>query len=70
MRHGTATLFAVLEIATGNVTGPCKRRHRRQEFLVFLKHMIRAYPEAELHRPSCILVMDNYATHTTAEVKA
>ncbi len=65
VRHGTATLFAALEIATGNVTALCKQRHRHQEFLVFLKHVARAYPEVELH-----LVMDNYTTHKTPEVKA
>ena len=58
VRHGTTTLFAALNIATGTVTGLCKQRHRHQEFLVFLKHLARAYPDQELH-----LVMDNYATH-------
>ena len=38
-RHGTATLFAALELATGTVTGLTKNRHRHQEFLVFLKHV-------------------------------
>jgi len=65
VRHGTSTLFAALDIATGKVTGLCKPRHRHQEFLVFLKHLARAYPERELH-----LVMDNYATHKKAEVRA
>jgi transposase len=37
VRHGTTTLFAALEIATGKVTAACKPRHRRQEFLAFLK---------------------------------
>ena len=46
VRHGTTTLFAALEIATGKVTGLCKDRHRHQEFLGFLKHVARAYPEA------------------------
>lgn len=63
-RHGTSTLFAALEIATGKVTGACKPRHRHQEFLAFLKQIARAYPEGELH-----LVMDNYATHKKAEVR-
>src|SRR5699024_1209114 len=63
-RHGTTTLFAALEIATGKVTGACKPRHRHQEFLAFLKQVARAYPEGELH-----LVMDNYATHKKAEVR-
>jgi transposase len=65
VRHGTTTLFAALEIATGNVTGLCKNRHRHQEFLAFLKHVARAHPDTELH-----LVMGNCATHKRAEVKA
>src|SRR5215213_9007725 len=65
LRHGTTTLFAALEIATGQVTGLCKNRHRHQEFLAFLKHVARAYPEGKLH-----LVMDNYAAHKRPEVKA
>jgi transposase len=64
VRHGTSTLFAALEIATGQITGVCKNRHRHQEFLAFLKHLARAYPEGELH-----LVMDNYATHKRIEVR-
>jgi transposase len=58
-------LFAALDIATGRVTGVCKQRHRHQEFLAFLKHVARAYPEGELH-----LVMDNYATHKRPGIKA
>src|SRR3954447_14794122 len=64
VRHGTTTLFAALEIATGRVTGICKDRHRHQEFLAFLKHLARAYPDRELH-----LVMDNYATHKRIEIR-
>ena len=64
-RPGTATLFAPLEIAPGKDTGLCKQRHRHQEFLAFLKHVARAYPDVELH-----LVMDNYSTHKHATVKA
>lgn len=58
------TLFAALEVATGRVTGAVKPKHRRQEFLAFLRQILRAYPDVELH-----LVMDNYATHVTPEVK-
>ena len=65
VRHGTTTLFAALEIATGTVTGLCKKQHRHQEFLSFLKHVARAYPGVELH-----LVMDNYTTHKHAKVRA
>ncbi|WP_129669396.1 IS630 family transposase [Phytoactinopolyspora endophytica] len=64
IRHGTSTLFAALEVATGKVTAAVKPRHRHQEFLGFLKQVARAYPEGELH-----LVMDNYAAHKHAEVK-
>lgn len=64
VRHGTSTLFAALNVATGEVTGACKPKHRRQEFLAFLRQVDRAYPDQELH-----LVMDNYATHKTQEVK-
>jgi transposase len=64
VRHGTTTLFAALEIATGKVTGVCQNRHRHQEFLAFLKHLARAYPGGELH-----LVMDNYATHKRPEIR-
>jgi len=57
-------LFAALEIATGEVTGLTQPRHRHQEFLRFLKHVAKAYPDQELH-----LVMDNYATHKRVEVR-
>ena len=63
-RHGTTTLFAALEIATGTVTAATKPRHRHQEFLAFLKQVARAYPDRELH-----LVMDNYASHKRVEVR-
>jgi transposase len=65
VRHGTTTLFAALEIATGQVTGVCKPRHRHHEFLVFLRHLARAYPNQQLH-----LIMDNYAAHKHPKVKA
>jgi DNA-binding CsgD family transcriptional regulator/transcriptional regulator with XRE-family HTH domain len=58
VRHGTTTLFAALEIATGTVTAACQPRHRHQEFLRFLKQVAKTYPDRELH-----LVMDNYAAH-------
>src|SRR6266516_61566 len=58
VRHGTTTLFAALEIATGKVTDACYPRHRNEEFLRFLKHVATAYPRVTLH-----LVCDDYATH-------
>jgi len=62
VRHGTTTLFAALEVATGKVIDACYPRHRHQEFLRFLKQVARAYPTGELH-----LVCDNYATHVCPE---
>jgi transposase len=64
VRHGTTTLFAALEIATGQVTGLCKPRHRHQDFLVFLRRVARAYPD----QPH--LIMDNYDAHKHPKVKA
>jgi transposase len=64
IRHGTTTLFAALEIATGTVTARCQPRHRHQEFLRFLRQVARAYPDRDLH-----LVMDNYATHKRIEIR-
>ncbi len=63
-QHGTTTLFAAPEIATGQVTAACKPRHRHQEFLAFLKQVAKAYPDRELH-----LAMDNYAAHKKSEVR-
>jgi transposase len=65
IRHGTTTLFAALEVATGKVTEACFERHRHQEFLRFLKQVAKAYPRVPLH-----LVCDNYATHKHPRVKA
>jgi transposase len=64
VRHGTTTLFAALEIATGRVTAAVKPRHRHQEFLALLKQVAKAHPDRELH-----LVMDNYAAHKRVEVR-
>ena len=65
VRHGTTTLFAALEVATGKVTQTCLPRHRSDEFLRFLKQVAKAYPRVQLH-----LVVDNYATHKHPRVKA
>ena len=65
VRHGTTTLFAALEVATGKVTDACYPRHRHEEFLRFLKHVAKAYPRVKLH-----LVCDNYGTHKHPAVQA
>lgn len=64
-RHGTTTLFAALDVATGNVIAQCKRRHRHQEFLQFLRHIDANVPgELDVH-----LIVDNYATHKHERVR-
>ena len=65
VRHGTTTLFAALEVATGKVTDACYPRHRHGEFLRFLRQVARAYPRTPLH-----IVCDNYATHKHPDVTA
>jgi hypothetical protein len=56
MRHGTTTLFAALDIASGEVIGELHRRHRSSEFLQFLRTIEASVPAAlDVH-----LVMDNY----------
>ena len=65
VRHGTMTLFAALDIASGKVLSQCKRRHRHQEYLQFLKHLdANIPPDLHVH-----LVVDNYATHKHPKVK-
>ena len=66
VRHGTTSLFAALDIASGFVIGKCYKRHRAAEFLNFLKQIDARVAEGlEVH-----IVMDNYATHKTLKIKA
>ena len=65
VRHGTTTLFAALEVATGKVTESCTDQHRHQEFGAFLKQVAAAYPRRELH-----VVVDNLSTHKHPAVRA
>src|SRR5215218_910154 len=67
VRHGTTSLFAALDIATGKVIGECHRRHRHQEFLAFLGHLgatLARQPGTAVH-----VVMDNYGTHKHPRVR-
>lgn len=65
-RHGTTSLFAALDVATGKVIGQLKRRHRSAEFLQFLNAIDAAVPaDQDIH-----LIMDNYGTHKTEKVRA
>jgi transposase len=65
VRHGTTTLFAALEVATGRITDACQPHHRHGEFLAFLKLVAKAYPRRQLH-----VVVDNYATHKHQRIRA
>jgi transposase len=65
IRHGTTTLFAALEIATGKVTDACYPRHRHEEFGKFLRQVAKAYPRVPLH-----IVCDNYGTHNHPDIRA
>ena len=61
-RHGTTSLFAALNTATGEVIGKCYRRHRSVEFKRFLQVIDRNVPrDLDIH-----MVLDNYGTHKTA----
>jgi transposase len=61
-RHGTTTLFAALDVATGKVLAAHSKRRRRTEFLDFMNRIVAAYPERELH-----VVLDNLNTHRKNE---
>jgi transposase len=64
IRHGTTSLFAALNVASGKVIGQCHRRHRHHELLKFLTKLDADLPpEGDVH-----IVMDNYGTHKTPKV--
>ena len=78
VRHGTtsdfacrnqtsiSTVFAALDVASGFVIGKCYKRHRAAEFVDFLKQIDANVPsDLDVH-----IIMDNYATHKTALVRA
>lgn len=64
-RHGTTTLFAALNVASGKIHHQCLPRHRRDEFLRFMRHLERRVTKGlSIH-----VILDNYATHKTPEVE-
>ena len=65
MRHGTTSLFAALNVASGQVIGRCQARHRSREFVKFLNTIEAQVPgDLDIH-----LIMDNYGTHKTPAVQ-
>jgi transposase len=64
-RHGTTSLFAALDVATGRVIGQCYPRHRAEEFRQFLDEIEGRVPrDLDVH-----LIWDNYATHKAALIR-
>ena len=64
-RHGTTSLFAAYDLATGKVIGSLHRRHRSNEFRTFLNRIDETVPKGlDVH-----IVLDNYATHKTAAIQ-
>jgi transposase len=65
VRHGTTSLFAALDVKTGEVIGECHRRHRSVEFRAFLDRIDAEVPaQLDVH-----LIVDNYGTHKTDLIK-
>jgi len=64
-RYGTTTLFAALDVATGEIIGKLKRRHRSTEYISFLRHIDQTVSaDLDIH-----LIVDNYSTHKSPKVK-
>ncbi len=66
VRHGTTTLFAALDIQTGDFIADGKPRHRHQEYLPFLQQLDRTLPARLDVHP----ILDTYATHKHAKIRA
>jgi len=64
-RHGTTTLFAALNVLSGNVIGECREKHTAEDYIAFLKRLDRHCPKKKtLH-----IIADNYRTHKTPDVR-
>jgi transposase len=63
-RHGTTSLFAALEVATGKVHGRCYARHTHEDFVDFLESIAAKHPRVEIH-----FICDNYGTHKHPKVR-
>jgi len=64
-RHGTTTLFAALDVATGTVETSCKSSHTHKDFIKFLNQVKKSVPkELDAH-----IILDNYCTHKHPKVK-
>ena len=57
-RRGTTTLFAALDVATGQIKAKHTKRRRRAEFLDFMNEVVADAPDREIH-----VILDNLSTH-------
>jgi transposase len=64
-RNGTTSLFAALNVATGEVTQEARARHTAADFLAFLRRIERVYPDQELH-----VILDNVSSHKTPDIRS
>jgi putative transposase len=64
IRYGTKSLIAALAVHEGTVKGECFDRHSHKEFLIFLKNLVRQYPDKELH-----LIVDNLSMHKHEKIR-
>ena len=64
-RNGLTSLYAALNVASGEVVGECSQRHTGADFLRFLNVLARRYRKRELH-----VILDNSSTHKTPEIRA
>src|SRR5437879_1873297 len=61
IRHGTLSLYAALDVATGQVVGKAAARHTSAEFVAFLSGLVAEQPpEREIH-----IILDNLSAHKT-----
>ena len=63
-RHGTCSLYAALEVATGKVIARCRKRHRSVELCEFLSTVIKGRKEKQIH-----IILDNLSAHKTNAVR-
>ena len=64
-RHGTTTLFAALDVLTGNVQGECKREHKSKDFIAFLKKLDKQCEKGKMLH----IILDNYSAHKSKETR-
>lgn len=67
VRHGTTSLYAAFDIASGRAIGQCAQRHRAKEFLSFM-NLIDRRMKSRKNNDNIHVILDNSSTHKTKEV--